>query len=276
MIKKSLDKEHTMDPQDSAPQSKKTLTLTYDYRWVIGALVAIIIVMFALWRPWEFQPDANTRTVKVTGEAKVTAVPDEFVFYPRYEFKNTDKDAALKALTAKSDEIVKKLKELGVPDNKIKTNSDGSSFPTYYNDENSSSLDPSSRPTGTSTYSLTLTITVGDKTLAQKVQDYLVTTTPTGAVSPQPTFSDAKRKELESKARDEATKEARAKAEQSAKNLGFRIVAIKSVDDGNGFDDFYPMLESGIGTDIAQPSKLSVQPGENDLTYSVTVVYYLR
>lgn len=260
----------TTEPSDSAPlKTKKSFTFTFDYRVVIGVLLAVIVAMLLLWRPWEFRADANARTVEVTGEAKLTAVPDEFVFYPTYEFKNTDKDAALKALTAKSDEIVKKLKELGVPDNKIKTNSGGSSFPVYYNDENSPS-----RP-GTSTYSLSLTVTVSDKALAQKVQDYLVTTTPTGSVSPQATFSEAKRKELESKARDQATKEARAKAEQSAKNLGFHVGAVKSVADGAGFGEIYPAM-SGKSLDVAETTKLGVQPGENDLTYLVTVVYYIR
>ena len=264
----------TTEPSDSAPlKTKKSFTFTFDYRVVVGVLLAVIIAMLLLWRPWEFRADANARTVQVTGEAKVTAVPDEFVFNPSYSFKNADKDAALKELTAKSDEIVKKLKELGVADNKIKTNSDGYSYPIY-SDENSSVLAPDTRQMPT--YTLTFTITVGDKEKAQKVQDYLVTTTPTGSVSPQATFSDAKRKELESKARDEATKEARAKAEQSAKNLGFKVGAIKSVNDGNGFDDFYPALESGMGTDVAQSSKLSLQPGENDLTYQVKVVYYIK
>jgi uncharacterized protein YggE len=120
-----------------------------------------------------------------------------------------------------------------------------------------------------------LTITVNDKALTQKVQDYLVTTSPTGSVSPQTTFSEAKRKELESKARDEATKDARSKAEQSAKNLGFKIGKVKSVEDGSGFGGI--VLREGLT--MASDSKatsLSVQPGENDLHYTVTVTYYLR
>lgn len=261
-----------MDPKDSAPKTRKSFSLTFDYRFVIGVLLVVIVGMLAFWRPWEFRADVNARTVSVTGEAKVTAVPDEFVFSPSYTFKNADKDAALKELTAKSDEIVKKLKELGVADNKIKTNSDGYSMPEYY-------IEDVARPTReVPTYTLFMTITVSDKEKAQKVQDYLVTTAPTGAVSPQPTFSDAKRKELEGKARDEATKEARAKADQSAKNLGFKVGAVKSVSDGSGFGDYYPLLESGMGAakDIASSSKLSLQPGENDLSYQVKVVYYIK
>ena len=104
-----------------------------------------------------------------------------------------------------------------------------------------------------------------------------MTTLPTGAVSPQASFSDAKRKELESKAREMATKEARAKAEQSAKNLGFSVGAVKSVNDGVGFGDVYPLAAESSARDIAAPtSKLTVQPGENELTYQVTVVYFIR
>lgn len=257
-----------MVPQDSAPQPKKSLSLTLDYRFVVGFLVLVIIGMLLMWRPWEFRADANARTVEVTGEAKLTAVPDEFVFYPTYTFENDDKDAALKELTAKSDEVVKKLKELGVADEKIKTDSNGYDSPIYYlpaPDEERS------------TYTLSLNVTVGDKEKAQKVQDYLVTTSPTGSVSPQASFSDKKRKALEVKAREEATKEARAKADQSAKNLGFRVDAVKAVNDGAGFDGAYPITAEGRATDIASnSSKLAVQPGENDLTYQVTVVYYIK
>lgn len=252
-----------MDPK----KSKTTFNLSLDYRFVIGVLLAIIVAMLLLWQPWNPRIDANTRTVDVTGTAKLTAAPDEFVYYPTYDFKNADRSAALSDMSKKSDEIVKKLKELGVADNKIKTNSDGYSYPTYPNSD-----------TSTPTYTLRLTVTVNDKDLAQKVQDYLVTTTPSGAVSPQAQFSDSKRKELENQARDQATKEARTKAEQSAKNLGFRLGAVKSVNDGAGFGGgIVPMMgRDSMSMNAAEPSKLTVQPGENDLNYSVTVTYFLR
>ena len=185
-----------------------------------------------------------------------------------YQFKNADKAAALAELTKKSDEIVKKLKDLGVPDSKIKTNSGGYDSPIYYLEDDDKT---------TPTYTLSLTVTVTDKDVAQKVQDYLVTTSPLGAVSPQPNFSDAKRKELENKARDEATKEARQKADQSARNLGFAVGQVKQVTDGAGFGGIvYPTR--GLAADAvgAEVQKLSIQPGENELSYTVTVVYYVR
>lgn len=242
-------------------------TISVDLRIIIGLLLAVIIAMLLLWRPWSGS-GVTDRTVEVTGDAKITAVPDEFVFYPSYQFKNSDKNAALKELTAKSDEVTRRLKELGVADNKIKTDSNG--YDNLYYME---------RDTDTSTYTLQLTVTVGNKDMAQKVQDYLASTTPTGTVSPQASFSDAKRKELETQARDKATKDARGKAEQMGKNLGFKLGKVKTINDGGGFGIIRPFEGATAlsATDAKESApRLQVQPGENDLPYSVTVTYYIR
>lgn len=246
-------------------QGKQSKGMVLDYRVVIGVLLVVLVAMTAMWRPWEQQIDAKTRTISVTGQAKLTAEPDEYVFTPSYQFKNTDRKIALGELSKKNDEVVKKLKGLGVADNKIKTNSDGYDYPVY--DKND---------TSTPSYTLRLTVTVDAKDLAQKVQDYLLTTSPSGSVSPQFTFSDAKRAELEGKARDAATKDARSKAEQSARNLGFTIGQVKSVTDGTNFGGVYP-VQDGISAGVGSSSgSLSLQPGENDLTYQVSVVYFLK
>lgn len=248
---------------DSPKKNVKTeLQLRLDYRVLCVVMLLVIVGMLAFWQPWK-DARADQRTIEVTGQAIVTAAPDEFVFYPTYEFKNSDKQTALNALSQKSDEVVAKIKALGVPDNKIKTNSSGYEQPVY------------KEGSGEASYTLTLTVSVDSKDMAQKVQDYLVTTGPSGAVSPQAQFSQTKRNELEGKARDEATKDARAKAEQSAKNLGFGLGAVKTVTDGAGFGVYPYMGRGDVAVDSASP-QLEVQPGENELSYSVTVTYFLR
>ena len=253
----------------TSPSPKKRISLSFSPWLIVGLLLIAIGAMLFLWKPWEANIKAGTRTVDVTGSATLKAEPDEYLFYPAYEFKSTDKDAALAELTKKSDAVVAELKKLGVADSKIKTNSSGYSNGLYFPTESSN---------GSTTYSLSLTVTVGDKELAQKVQDYLVTTAPTGGVSPQAGFSTAKQKELESKARDEATKDARSKAEQSAKNLGFKLAQVKTVTDGTGFGGPIPLYSRGIEDSVATgaPSQLDIQPGENDLSYSVQVVYFIK
>ncbi len=258
----------TSDNPKNLNGSAAGFVLRMNYRVIVVVLLVVIAVMLAIWKPWSSSRLDENRTVKVTGETTVTAVPDEFVFYPTYEFKNTDKQTAINDMTKKSDEIVKKLKELGVADNEVKTSADGNDYSYYYSETD---REP--------TYSLRLTVTVKSREQAQKVQDYLVTTAPLGSIAPQANFSEAKRKELQAKARDEATKDARAKAEQSAKNLGFKLGEVKSVDDGAGFGGIYPMPATEKVTLDMRTSgapSLGVQPGENDLPYSVTVVYYFR
>ncbi|TAH34262.1 DUF541 domain-containing protein [Candidatus Saccharibacteria bacterium] len=254
---------------------KNKVSLSVDLRLVIIALLVIIVAMVAFWKPWQSKSGADARTISVTGQATVKATPDEFVFSPSYQFKNSDKDTALKALAAKSDVIVSELKKLGVPEKGIKTNSNG--YQT--------SVDPyaggASRGNDDTTYVLNVVVTLNDEKLVQKVQDYLVTTTPEGgSVSPYATFSTTKQKQLEAQARDQATKEARSKADQSAKNLGFKVGDVKNIDDsgfGGGVMPYAANSTMGMAEDTkSAPPSLAVQPGENDLNYSVTVVYYIR
>jgi uncharacterized protein YggE len=251
------------------PKQKLKLNLSLDYKIVSVVLLAIVVLLLALWRPWS-SAGASDRTISVTGKATLSAEPDEYVFYPNHQFKGADKDAALAELTKKSDTLTAELKKLGVPDSKIKTNSSGYGSPTIRQPEDGQTTDEI-------TYTLTLTVTVDNRELAQKVQDYLVKTSPTGSVSPQAAFSDAKQKELEDRARDEATKDARAKADQSAENLGFKVGKVKEVSDGTGFGDVIPLGREGAASNATDSSKqLSIQPGENELNYSVTVVYYVK
>lgn len=243
--------------------SKQQPSLALDLRIVALVLLAIIIGMLVIWRPWDKTSDM--RTVEATGNATVTARPDQFVFYPSYEFSSAEKDAALSQVTKKSDELVAKLKELGVGDAQIKTNagSHGDPQPLYLSKGDSK------------VYTLQLTVTVKSDQLAQKVQDYLVTTSPSGTITPYADFSEAKRSELENQARVQAAKDARQKADQMAKELGFKVLKVKAVQDGVGF--------AGSAKDVVAPDSaqagpapaLTVQPGENDLSYSVTVSYFI-
>jgi hypothetical protein len=246
--------------------SNRKLNLTVDLRLVIAALLIVMAAMLIIWKPWSTS-GTSSRTVEVTGDATITAKPDEYVFYPNYQFKDADKAAALEALTKKSDEIVAKLKSLGVDESKIKTDSSGYDMPMYYDTESKDA-----------TYTLQLTVTVSKLDLAQKVQDYLVSTNPTGSVSPQANFSEGKRKELESQARDKATKDARAKGDQMAKNLGFSLGKVKTIQDDAGFGNIFPMASRGaaLSAEDTASSSLKVQPGENDLSYSVTVTYFIK
>lgn len=262
------------------PQQPRKLTIPLDYRLLSVVLTIVILAMLLLWKPWQPGIDANTRTVKVTGETTISAEPDEFVFRPVYQFFNNDKGAAIKAAQDKETELVAAIKRLNIKDSQIKTHVDG------FQNKRGPGIEPA-LPGGDSTeeyvYTLNVTVTLTDRGKAQQLQDYLATTQPLGGVSPMPQFSTAMRKQLETKARQEATRDARTRADQSASNLGFSVKAVKSVTDGAGFgvmpfatgaaDMRAQSSATPAGAPVTSPS---LMPGEQDYPYSVTVEYYIK
>lgn len=257
-----------MDPERiNTPPKNNKVTLSFDLRVVVILLLVVIAAMIFVWQPWVSKADAKSRTITVTGEATVKAEPDEFVFSPSYEFKNKDKKTALNELTQKSQDITEGLKKLGVSDRKIKVDSSGYNYDYYYDSEKQQN-----------TYSLRMTVTTDNKDLTQKVQDYLVKSEPTGNISPQATFSKKLEKKLDDQARDKAIDDSRIKADKMASRLQFSLGKIKTVDESNETPSYYmKRTYSDIGLSTGDSAaNLPVQAGEDDLTYSVRVVYYIN
>jgi uncharacterized protein YggE len=244
-----------------SPRTRRRLPITLLLLLVAIAIIAGLVYM---WRPVQKTDAGNQRTITVTGEAEITAEPDEYAFRPEYVVNAASRQAALKVMSTKTNEVVAKLKDLGVANNKITTDSYG--YDSYYD-------------TTQQTYRTYLKIIVSDKALAQKVQDYLLTTSPQGSVTPSADFSESTQHKLESEARDKATKDARAKAEQSARNLDFKLSKVKAFED-NQRDGFGPITKgansASADTGAGSSPSLQIQAGENKVTYQVKVTYYLK
>jgi len=249
--------------------SKKQFIVSLDYKTLAMVLLGLYLItvgiMLYLWQPWSTSP-ADARKITVTGESTIQSEPDEFQFNPTYNITSDTRDGAIQKAADKSTTVVAELKKIGVEDKDIKIN--GYSQDWYYdeNDKNHTSVN--------------ITITVSDKDQAQKVQDYLLTTEPEGQITPWPTFSDSKSKELETQARTEAVADAKLKAQASADELGIRVGKVLSVSEGSGFGDYpiaYMQDEMMVGTDSAKASRsIPIQPGEDEYRYNVTVVFELK
>lgn len=249
---------------------KTKLNLSIDLRLISLLLLAALVTSLALWRPWTSSNSASDRIIEVNGEAILKDTPDEFSFNPSYQFDTDTKEIALAGISKKSAEVIDGLKKLGVKSNRIKADSNGfenSSFPSYGGSKVS--------------YSLSITVLVDDPELVQKVQDYLVSTSPSGSVTPYTSFSETKRKSLESKGRTTAIKDARKKADQTAEELGFKVGKVKSISDtGQSNGDVFPLAKPSIASDSQMTDKetqsINVEPGQNELSYSVTIKYYIH
>jgi uncharacterized protein YggE len=157
---------------------------------------------------------------------------------------------------------------MGVADNNIKTNADGYKSGVYL----------PTADTNQTTYTLTINVTANSKDQAQKIQDYLANTSPSGAVTPYATFSQTKQKELASQARTLAESDAHLKAEKSAKNLGFKLASVKTIAESNAVGGVMPLLDkSSVGSDVSEPtSSIAVQPGQDEFSYQLSVTYYIK
>jgi len=234
----------------------------------INLLLLIAILGLLVWStPWGNSGSSTVaRTIKVSGEATIEAVPDEFVFYPYFEMKGTDQETMKQALSKQSNQAVAKLKELGIEERKIKL--DASSYDRWYWEEDEEGV-----------LTVSLTITVGDKDKAQEVQDYLDTLDVKGQLTPQASFSRAKQKDLDAQAIEEASNDARSKAETQAKLFGSKLGKVVKVEQGS--DSVFPTVFRGgadfaIAEEAAPQSSFAVLPGENEYTQTVSVIYEIK
>jgi uncharacterized protein len=232
----------------------------------VQTFLILVVLGLLLWsQPWNQAGSSVSRKVSVGGEASIKAEPDEYVFSPYFNESGKDKEAIKTSLNEKANAAVAKLKELGVEEKDIKL--DASSYDYWYIQGNEDG-----------NLNIMLNITVHNKDAAQKVQDYLLTLPLEGQLTPQAQFSEAKKKELNSQATEEAIKDAKQKAEQQATLLGAKVGKVIEV--GQPTEVNFPIAYSGseltVDSANAQRSSLPVLAGQNDYTLQITVTYELK
>lgn len=84
------------------------------------------------------------------------------------------------------------------------------------------------------------------------------------------TFNEKTKKELEDKARTEAVKMAKEKAESLAKATGIRLGRIVDVQESTGFE---PRPVAMQALDSAKTEETQIQPGENSIKINITLSY---
>ena len=237
------------------------------YRLFQSATLLVILFLLVWSRPWAQSTTTDKRTIKVSGNSVIKATPDQFVFSPYFEKTGTNREALLKELSEESNQVVKQLQEIGVSEEDIKLNAD-SYDNSYWSNGDEGRL------------TAQLTITVKDKDLAQKVQDYLLTTGAKGQLTPRADFSEDKKDQLDARAIKEATEEAKQKAEAQLQLLGAKLGKVISVSQGSD-SIFIDYPEPSLGYEVAQDEKASksslpVLSGKNEYRQTVTIVYEIR
>lgn len=244
-----------------------TINFSKDLAYKLAnTLLLVAIFGLLLWsQPWS-NSTGETRKITVMGEATIEVEPDEYLFTPRFEERGTDKDALKGTVTKQANEVIDKLKELGVEESDMKL--DVSSYDRWYWREGQEGV-----------LSASLQIKTTNKDIVQSVQDYLLSLDIEGNLTPNATFSEAKRKEIDTQVTELAINDAKAKAEQQARLFDAEVGDVIEVKkDSNGAIPFYSgaTTDAALAEEDAARSSLPVLPGENKYSQTITVVYELK
>lgn len=215
-----------------------------------------------------FTTTTKTDLFQVTGEGKVTAVPD----IAQVNLGITVSRSTVKAAQEEANRVINKitdgLKKLGVAEKDIKT-TNYSLHPDYDWTEGKQ------RVTG---YQVTINLEVKIRKF-EKINEVIDLTTAEGANligGLSFTVDEEKLKDLQVKARQEAVKVAKEKAESLAKAAGIKLGRIVNVQE-NIVSPWEPRpfmaLEKAAG---APEEKTQVQPGESEIRVSATLSYEIR
>ena len=236
---------------------------------VFAALIVLVIGVGA-WLWWGY----GMTELTVMGKATVSAVPDEYVFTPRYEERGTDQTAIRAKVTETGNNVVAALRERGVQDAMMKA--DVSVSQDY--------VIPVTGQSNTANEYVavyTLTVKLNDVELAKNVLDVFKATAVVGDVTPQITFSDEKQRELERQARKQALDDARTQAEDMSSSLGLHLRGVESVGEPTWGGWPYAVTSSSEERSVAPFSGMSIATpellgGEQEVSYQIEVTYRMR
>lgn len=234
----------------------------------------VILILVAVFSYGKFGPGIPITSVvtqkqelfSVTGEGKVTVVPDTAVVSLGISLNKPSVKAAQNEVNSVISEITKSLKAMGVDAKDIQT-SNYSIYPQYdYQTTGGNRI---------SGYQVSANLTIKVREF-DKVNLVIDTATTKGANNVggiQLTVDDVKQKDLLQQARQLAVKDAKIKAESLASAAGMILGKIVNIqEDANNFPR--PMM--GMMAVADSTAKTNIEPGSTDITTSVTLFYETR
>jgi uncharacterized protein YggE len=221
-----------------------------------------------------------TNTITVAGDGEVFAVPDRATFTVTVREEGEDVAGAQDKATAKINAIIDYLKDAGVEEKDIKTQSYNVNPKYEYTQEactNFSCPPSNQRLVGFEVYQM-LEVKVQDP---KKAGDLLTGVGSKGASEVSSlSFTVEDEDALRAEAREQAITEAKEKADALAAQLGVSVVRVVGFyEDAGGYPPMPYAARGGVAMDAAQEMKAvapSLPVGENKIVSSVNVTYEIR
>lgn len=213
-----------------------------------------------------------SNVISVSGSGEVFAIPDTATISFTVRNEGADVKIAQDLTTAKVDEVLATIKDLGIEDKDVKTTSYVSN-PKYTYEKTTFYYPVQGKITGYEV-AQTIEVKVRDTAKTGEVLGALGTAGVTETYGPNYTVDDEE--SLIAEARQMAIDEAKAKAEELANQLGVRLVRIVSFNEGQ----YSPFAESkGVSYDSmtgAMNPTPQIPVGESKITSDVYISYEIR
>lgn len=229
--------------------------------WPVVVLVIAALIIFT--KPWQ----QTTQTISVSAEGKAEVTPDIAQILATIETQNQNLDLARSQNEQKVQTIIGKLKELGVREDDIKTQSISA-------DQGIEPLIYPPRRIDTNSFSTSLDIKIRNFEIADEI---LATLTQNGATyiyGPNLTLSDEKKEQAKSQARQKAVENAKAKGEELAKLSQRKLGKATSIKEQGDFG--YPIPITARSEADLKEKASSIQPGQNEVTVTLAVEFALK
>jgi len=207
---------------------------------------------------------ANLFTVQGTGE--ITSIPDTAMITLGVNKEAPTVEAAKNQVNQIINKIASDMKTLGVDAKDIKT----------VNYSVSPNYDYSSGKQTTTGYVVIANIDVKLKSIdkANQAVDIATKDGATQVGNVQFVLDDAKQKELQNQARNDAIKEAKEKAQTLANAAGIHLGKVVDIQENAAANSPQPLMKTAIAgnaEDASQPTELN--PGENKISVTISLSY---
>ncbi|NMB57293.1 SIMPL domain-containing protein [Candidatus Beckwithbacteria bacterium] len=227
-------------------------------------LLAVFLGLAAYFIPWgninwgkvEF---AQSSTITVTGEAKGDQTNQIATFNATVAVSNDDKQTAIDEVNKTVNEMVAKIKEFGIADKDIKTES----MSIYKND-------PAYSQSGTWSVSNSVTIKLNDASKAQEMAGLLGQSGATSVYGPS--FATDNTKDLDTQLLTLAITDAKKKAEEMAASSNRRLGKVINIIESGSDAGIYRYSAMGMGGG----GGAELNPGTSTVYKTVTVVFELK
>jgi hypothetical protein len=212
----------------------------------------------------EPRTDDPDRTLVATGTARVRGVPDVLTMTLGVTTRGATVGEALDRNNASARRVLDVVRDAGVDDEDVQT-SNFAIGPVY--DDRGDAV------TGYQVSNL-LTVRIRSLEKAGGIVDAVARAGGDDAVMRGVAFTFDDTSDLVARARAEAVRRARGQAEQLAGAAGVELVAVRTISESSA--DFGPVLDAPTSSDEAAASRAPIEPGTDELSVQVRIVYTIR